>query len=387
MLVALVSTYPPQHCGIAAYTFALAEALKQCGAKPLVLGEEGSEPTDGIACEPVFRRGGAYAGRLLEAVCRHVPDVVHVQHSPDIFGLSAEFLTFLEGCRKVGVPSVVTMHTVYNFFSGLVERKPQAPFFHRRLGCVADMIIVHQENMAETLIRHGVERERVVVVPHGTPPIVQRDGSGIRKKLSIPERAFLLLFIGFVHVQKNIVVLIRMMPPLLEAVPDAVLVIAGEVAGNLWYNRLYLAAMKGLARTLGVSDQILFIQKFMPLSEMEELYAAADVVLLPHYQGYGSASGVSRQALAALRPVVCSDVPKFEDIKRCVSSEIVVPPGDPRRWAETVSRLLMDADFRDRIVRREKECAAAWSWLAVAKTHLNIYGALSRQHQGSGASI
>jgi len=180
-----------------------------------------------------------------------------------------------------------------------------------------------------------------------------------------------------VHVQKNVLVLVRMLPEVLRSCPGAVLVVAGEVAGDLWYNRGYIALLEGVARALGVQDHVRFVRRFIPLEEMEEFYAASDVVLLPHYQGYGSASGVARQALAASRPMICSDIAKFEDIALGVSHEISVPPNRPDQWAKVVIRLLKDRAFRDRIVEAQTRCAEAWSWPEVAGMHSEIYRSLA----------
>ncbi len=378
MRVALVTTFPPQHCGIATYSLALAQALRdgEQGAA-VILSELGGADTDGFSAHACFVRGQDFSGELLAAVQETRPDVVHIQHSPDIFGMGRPLIRFLEGCKKLSVPTVVTVHTVYTTFSGLLERKPNARQFHQALGAVASHLIVHQDSTRDVLARHGVRKSHISVIPHGTPPLFTGDGKEIRQRYNVADGAPMLLFFGFVHVQKNVLVLLRMMPALLRQCPEAVLVIAGEIAGGRWYNRAYAGYVKHLVRKLGIESHVRFAHEFVPFEEIEAYYTAADVVLLPHLQSYHSASGVAHLALAAGKPLVCSDIPKFEDIKTYVTAEVVIPPRQPAVWADVVGRLLTDESFAGRVVEAGKQFAQTSSWSAVAQSHGRLYRSLT----------
>jgi len=378
MRIALVSTFPPQHCGIATYSLALAQALRTGNqGDSVILSERGGADTDGFTAYECFARGQDFSGELLAAVQENRPDVVHIQHSPDIFGMGGPLIRFLEGCRKLSVPTVVTVHTVYTTFSGMVERKPNARQFHRALGAAASHLIVHQDSTRGVLAGHGVRKSRVTVIPHGTPPAFEGDGKEIRRRYDVPDGAQMLLFFGFVHVQKNVLVLLRMMPALLRQCPDAILVIAGEIAGGRWYNRAYAGYIKHLVKRLGIESHVRFAHEFVPFEEIESYYTAADVVLLPHLQSYHSASGVAHLALAAGKPLVCSDIPKFEDIKTYVTSDVAIPPRKPALWAKIVGRLLTDDSFAGKVVDAGKIFASTSSWAEVAKSHGQIYRALT----------
>ncbi len=378
MRVALVSTFPPQHCGIATYSLALAQALRDGEqGDSLILSERGGADFDRFTAHECFARGEDFAAELLAAVEETKPDVVHIQHSPDIFGMGRPLIRFLEGCRKLSVPTVVTVHTVYTTLSGLMERKPNSRQFHRALGTAASHLIVHQDSTQDVLIRHGVRKSRLSVIPHGTAPHFEGDGKEIRERYNVPDGAPMLLFFGFVHVQKNVLVLLRMMPALLRRCPEAVLVIAGEIAGGRWYNRAYAGYIKHLVRRLGIEEHVRFAHEFVPFEEIEAYYTAADVVLLPHLQSYHSASGVAHLALAAGKPLVCSDIPKFEDIKNYVTADVAIPPRKPALWADVVGRLLTDEAFAKKVVDSGRTFASTSSWAEVAKSHGQIYRALT----------
>lgn len=375
MKIAFASTYPPQHCGIANYTRTLTDAIAAEGdVEIVVLSEQGGQPQGGpVGCIPVFSRNQDFSGPLVRAAVEQRVRLVHVQHAPDIFGMGNRLYRLLVGLRREGIASVVTLHTVYSFTSGLIERKPHAPGFHRMLGNRADRLLVHQPSMQRELERQGIPSERIVELPHGTQAPPSEDGSALRTRLGIPASAPLLLFFGFVHVQKNVHTLLLALKSVLRERPDVHLVIAGEVAGGTWYNRAYFRILREMVQRLKLSGHVHLERRFIPGNQVGRYYAAADIVLLPHNQGYGSASGVAHDALAARKPLLCSDTLKFEEIGRSVSPFLMVPTHRPSAWAQKILALLNEPALRAEIGDRVARYAAETSWARVAAAHLDLY--------------
>jgi len=102
-------------------------------------------------------------------------------------------------------------------------------------------------------------------------------------------------------------------------------------------------------------------------SVVEELYAAADVVVLPtRYEGFGLPMG---EALCRGVPVVASRVPTFEEqVAHYQAQDQVrwVPPGDPAALAETLAGVLTGAAPFPPFPPELSERLAAWTWDAYA---------------------
>ncbi len=378
MKIAFASTYPPQHCGIANYTRTLTDAMAAIGGHEiLILSERGGEPQGGpVGCIPVFSRAEDFSAPIVEAAVAQGVDLVHIQHAPDIFGMGERLYHLLVGLRRHRIASVVTLHTVYSFATGLLERKPHAPGFHRMLGMRADRILVHQPSMRRELERQGIAPERIVELPHGTPEAPTDDGLALRRELGIPPASPLLLFFGFVHVQKNVHTLLLALRRVLQERGDVHLVVAGEVAGGTWYNRAYFAGLRQLVTGLGLKGRVHLERRFIPGNQVGRYYAAADLVLLPHNQGYGSASGVAHDALAARKPLLCSDTLKFEEIGKSVSPFLMVPTHRPSVWATKILALLNEPRLRTEVHERVARYAEATSWPRMAAAHLDFYGTM-----------
>lgn len=374
MHIGMVSTHPPTQCGIAVYTQKLCRGLLAAGAAPsqlTVLAEHGGAAAgDGIAVVPCFDRAKDFSGVVAEARA-HALDVAHFQHAPDIFGMDDRLFDALAGLREAGVRSVVTLHTVFTPRSGVVERKFNVRRFHRRLGAAADALLVHTHGSKQILVEQGLAASRIHVVPHGTDP--QTDGDAARgyALLDVPQGAPLVLFFGFVHMQKNIQVLVRAVSEL----PGVHLGIAGKPGGNAWYNHAYLRTLRALARARGVADRVHFLDRFIADDEVPDLHAAASLVALPHAQGYASASGVVHGAMAMARPMLCATGPKFEEVATEIDGSLLLPTHDAHAWAAAIGRLVGDGALRGEVTAKTVAYADRTRWPMVAADHLAMYQA------------
>jgi glycosyltransferase involved in cell wall biosynthesis len=121
--------------------------------------------------------------------------------------------------------------------------------------------------------------------------------------------------------------------------------------------RPWLPALQGRITGLGAQ----------PWSVVEELYAAADVVVLPtRYEGFGLPMG---EALCRGVPVVASRVPTFEEqVAHYQAQDQVrwVPPGDPAALAETLAGVLTGAAPFPPFPPELSGRLAAWTWEAFA---------------------
>lgn len=381
MKVCLVSTYPPQKCGIATYTQALATHLaKREGLEVSVLSEEGGllaqeGPVRGL---PVFHRSHDWESEILQAVSNERADVVHFQHSPDIFGVDKRLPRLLHTLRSKGFKTVVTLHTVYSRFTGLIERKPLAPEFHKSLGAAADQLIVHQHRgMADVLEAQGVSPGKVSIVAHGTgvlddaTPAPSR--AEARARFGLPPEGPVLLYFGFIHVQKNLHTPLLALAILKKKMPNLRMLVAGSIQYPTWYNVGYMAGVDQIVSRLGLSDRVVSVRQYIPMSDVSALYAASDLVLLPYNQGYGSASGMVHNALAAGVPVLCSSSPKFYEVEESLGADLVVSTHNPWAWASRIEQLLADPDRNAELLQRIRHHTQQTSWETVAGHQHHLY--------------
>jgi glycosyltransferase involved in cell wall biosynthesis len=347
----------------------------------VVLARQGATQRDGAAelCVPSYARPDAAGDRLVENARAQGVALVHFQHAPDIFGMGRWFLERLRRLRDAGVRVVVTLHTVFTRASGLLERQPFSQEFYCALGRVCDAVIIHHDRpMRATLRRAGVADERIVTIPHGTLEPRAGEPEHGRAIIGAAPADEVVLSFGFLHLQKNVQVVIRALAELRRARPRARLFVVGQLAGPTWYNRAYRVGLDALVRWHRLGDRVVFVDRFVDDEHVPDVFAAARVVVLPHAQGYGSASGVVHLTLAMRRALLCSRSAKFAEVADAISPRLLVPTGSPRAWARALEDLLADDAGRAALCERIAGYGARTSWPRVAAAHVDLYRRLLR---------
>lgn len=380
MNVAFVSTYPPAPCGIGEYTHHLRTAVEQAAPdlRVSVVAERHPQATAERHAHVArhWRRGTAWDQDAAEAVRRLAPEVVHVQHEEAILGQDGRLIRFLQAVGAMGVRRVVTLHSVYGGRLGLPFWWPP-PLFHRAIARNVEAIVVHQhQGGRDFLERQGVPPALIHVLPHGTvaPPGVDR--SVARNQLGIPLEDRVALFFGVIHPKKNVQTVVAAAQRAHESVPHFRLLVTGSGRRRTVLDRLYTARLERQMQPGITSGWLDYRPGFLPDDKVTAVLAAADLVLFPYNQGYGSASGVFHLALAAGRATVCSLSPKFGEAREIFARRLpgaFVPAKDSAAWARALTELLNRPDVIAEGEALARAAAAATSWTSLGPRYAELY--------------
>ncbi|WP_214411313.1 glycosyltransferase family 4 protein [Sphaerisporangium fuscum] len=182
---------------------------------------------------------------------------------------------------------------------------------------------------------HGLEADRVHVVPPGVDPAPLAPGTGGGSRL---------LCVAAVTPRKGQDLLVRALASLTGLPWSCVL------AGALGRDGGYVARLRDLIGALGLTGRVRLAG---PLTggPLEEAYGAADLVVLPSRgETYGM---VVTEALARGIPVLATAVDALPDtLGRAPGGGVpglLVPPEDPAALADALGRWLTDPALRERI--------------------------------------
>ncbi len=292
---------------------------------------------------------------LVPGLVRHRPDAVHLQWLP----LGAVDRGFW---RAIGrVLSVAVVYTAH-------DALPNAPTPRRRRrarrnALAFGRVVVHSQHGRTALVSElGVPAERVTVIPHGALT-AYRDVVPVAP--AIPDGVPVVAMVGLLRPYKGLDVLLDAWPAVREALPDAVLLVAGRVLGDP-------DGAERVLRLAGGDTGVIADLRFTPTAEFAGALLRADVVALPYRRI--DQSGVLFAALALGRPIVASRVGGFAEVVEQHGAGVVVPPEDPAALAAALIALLRDPD-------RRRACAAAaraaadgpFSWPAIAAATESLY--------------
>lgn len=248
-------------------------------------------------------------------------------------GLRAAWVGALAAPRA-STPLVFTAHNVPPPKPGPLTRL-LVRFVARR----AAQAICVSRAVAIGLTEYGVAPEQMMVIANGIDlapfDAVQPRGDVLRA-LGLPDDVRIVAAVGRLSPEKGFDVLTEAAPRVLERVPEAAFVLAGEGTERLRLEQLIVA--RGLAGRFLLPGRV---------ENAASLLAAADAVAVPsRSEGQGI---VALEAMAARRPVVASRVGGLPETVEDGVTGLLVPPEDPATLADALVRLLADAPLRQRL--------------------------------------
>lgn len=98
------------------------------------------------------------------------------------------------------------------------------------------------------------------------------------------------------------------------------------------------------------------------------------MILLPYWQKYASASGVLHAAIGMQKPFICSDSPKFDEIKRELQNErVFLPPFSLSKWKSSMLLFANSPNLLNNLKGGMKKLADSTAWDSVAQRHIDCY--------------
>lgn len=274
-------------------------------------------------------------------------DVVHAQH-PFLLGVTARRLA-----RRLGRPLVFTYHTRYEKYAHYVPLPQRlVAALAVRLSCrfaqSADLVVAPSVSVAATLRARGVGAP-IVVVPTGVPLARFSPGSReeARRALGVPDSARLCLYAGRLDREKSVEHVIQAFEPIVEAVPEARLLLVGQGS--------HAQALRHLAGRSRAHGLITF-HGGVRREDLPPFYRAADLFLFAsetETQGL-----VLAEAHACGLPAVAVRAPGVEEVVRDGESGLLTKP-EPPQLAEAAIGLLLDPERRRAMGRTARAIAEA----------------------------
>jgi phosphatidylinositol alpha-mannosyltransferase len=184
-----------------------------------------------------------------------------------------------------------------------------------------------------------------------------------------------ILFLSRLDKRKGLDVLIRAMPLILKAIPDACLIVVGR------------GPMEGycreLVKRLEIGAMVRFIGQ-VNQGEVPRYYCGADVFCSPALGGE-TQGVVLLEAMACGVPVVASRIPGYDETVRDRVDGILFPAGDIAGLAHSLIQVLTDESLKVRLVSNGRKKVLNYAWPVIAQQTLNYYQELlARRKQSLG---
>ncbi|MHB1501003.1 MAG: glycosyltransferase family 4 protein [Candidatus Dormibacteria bacterium] len=302
--------------------------------------------------------------RIQEALQRERFDVVHI-HEPLMPALPVNVLRLNRTAAAVG-----TFHAYARQNLGYYYGRPILRRQFRRLD---DCIAVSEP--ARAFVSRYFPAE-YTVIPNGIDPTFFRPDAPPAEGIPHPRRQT-ILFLGRLEERKGLSTLLDAYQLLRQVRADCQLVVVGDGALRLGYERR--------VEEEGIPD--VRFMGFVPEAAKPGYFTAADIYCAPN-SGKESFGVILLEAMASGRPVVATAIDGFSQVLTDGREGLLVQPGNDGAMASALSFLLDHPEKRQAMGRAGRESAVGYAWPIVADRVYDVYTrALARHSQQEVSSV
>lgn len=297
-------------------------------------------------------------------------DLIHI-HTPFMAHYAGIWLG-----RELAVPIVETCHTYFeHYFHHYLPFLPRkllsrlARTITRRQLNAVDCVVAPTTQMADALYDYGISTD-IQVIPTGVDMAKLSGGDGIRfrRNHDIDLDRPLLLNVGRVAHEKNLDFLIDVIVKVRQAVPDVLLVIAGEGPAQ--------SVLQSRVTRDGLQDNVKFVGYLDRDSELLDCYRAADLfVFASRTETQGM---VLLEAMALELPIVSTAVMGTKSVLQNADGAFVVRE-DAGAFSGAIVTLLNDEELRREMAAQARIYVMQnWSSVEMAQRMLALYSRITK---------
>lgn len=233
---------------------------------------------------------------------------------------------------------------------------------------------------------YGISADKIDLIPHGVIDIPFMDSNFYKDEFGVEGKTVMLTF-GLLSPNKGIEHGIAAMPAILKQNPDVVYIVLGATHPNLLASEgeKYRTKLEALAKELGVSDQVIFHNRFVQMEELKEFIGAADIYLTPYLNVAQITSGTLAYAFGAGKAIVSTSYWHAEELL-AEDRGILVPFANPDAIAAGVNDILSKPTRMTAMRKRAWKQGRDMIWPVVARRYMESFGR-ARESMSTGQVV
>lgn len=208
--------------------------------------------------------------------------------------------------------------------------------------------------------------EKIITIPHGNyaksyPSSISKKSA--RAKMGINDKDFVFLFFGKIRLYKNIPGLIEAFKRVLQVVPSAKLIIAGEVCDP--------SLDEALKKAKSELDSSLIVQpRNIPANEVQDFYQACDAAVYPFNEITNSGSAILAATFG--KPIIAPRIGAIADIPK--GAGVFYNPSNKNALSDSMLKLAKSsqADLI-KMAKASEDYSDALSWDKLGGQTYEVY--------------
>lgn len=363
--IALIGNSMPRRCGLATFTThcrnAFAKAYPDLRIDHYAMDDGLSGvtyPDDVILIPEEDAVAYSEAARRIE---ESGAQAIWLQHEYGIFGGPAGemILGLLERTR---LPLVTTFHTILEH-----PDKDERRVLDALIARSSRVMVMADQGRDLLLSVYGASPEKVRLIHHGVPDRAYVEPASMKARFGWEGRPVILTF-GLLAPSKGIGTMIRAMAEVVRMHPDALYIVLGATHPNLVREQgeRLRDELVALAGSLGLTNNVTFIDRFVEQEELLDYLQAADIYVTPYLNPAQITSGTLSYAAGMGKVIVSTPYVQAEEIL-ADDVGVLVPFGDAEATADALGQLLADPSRRQAHAMRAYALGRKMIWSELAR--------------------
>jgi glycosyltransferase involved in cell wall biosynthesis len=373
--IAYVSTWPPRECGIATFCQDLAKSIEKADPKiswqVIAINETGKKYRyDNKVKFQIDQEDFKTYQKAAEYINRSDINILSIQHEYGIFGgeVGEMIIDFINLVKK---PIVTTIHSVPypKLWKGINPKKKIKIL--KELGKQSEKLVAICHTGKDILTKeYQIPASKIEVIYHGGPEIKKVDLKTAKKKIGFSEDTNIIMSYGLLRPDKNYEQVINALPRILSRFPNTIFLICGEDHPTLGHDYYHL--LQELIKKLNLEKKVIFIHKYLTLSEIIDYLRASDILTHTTYILNMASSGVLTYGMIAGKCIIATP---FFYAKEVLAQNrgILIPVNDSEILAKRVIELLENPLAKQKMEKKISKFGQKFAWPRIGKRYLNLF--------------
>lgn len=302
MNIAYISTYTPRACGLATFNLNLKNAIERNNSKDsksFVIAINDSEsltqyqyPNDvRFVIRQQSQKDYIKAANVIN---QGIADICIMQHEFGIYG-GESGVYVLPMLYRINKPLITILHTVLQDPSYLQK------LIIKEIAEQSAKIVVMAQKAVDFLIDiYEIPHSKIELIQHGVPDYNENEENPLLDNIYFKNKRTLITF-GLLSRNKGLETVIKALPNVVRNHPDVSYTIIGSTHPSVRISQgeEYRDSLKQLAKNLGVSEYVHFIDSFVPEDELVKYLRAAEIYITPYLNEAQITSGTLSYAVGA----------------------------------------------------------------------------------------
>ena len=352
-----------QQCGISTYSKFIFDELKSYADDYKIFSEYqiNGDSIDNDHLIHCWKRGENLKN-LTKKIKEYKPNFILIQHEWGIFPKAGHFMSFIQEIKRLNIPILVALHSVYNHLDKLIPLS------------VLDNVIVHSEG-AKNLLKSLNFKGNIFVVPHGCP--LPKKYEEVWNTFQTP---YLIFGYGFGFKYKGVEVAIEAIKHLKNTDPKfkniLYIYVCSESDTNKGIHEHYYYTLMDKVESENLQENVLLIKGFLDETTLDIYLKTVKMVIFPYVSDpnnnvFGS-SGAIKIAMSYGSPVIGSSSHLFDDI-----DGYVIRISNHLELANEIDKLFSSSDYRKQMVELAHKYISENTWSITAERYFNVIKQMS----------